>query len=281
MPLQCRWNDNVVSPYDATSKVYKCKNNQYKCKNTNKFFNVKTGTLFESSNIDLTKWFEAIYYMTSNKKGFAALKLKKDINVTFKTAWFMLQRIRNCFNINMEQLEGIVEVDETYIGGKSRNRHKNKYEKGTQGRSTKHKTAVFGAVERGGNVIAKVVPNTQSKTLMPLIEQHIKQNTQIMSDEWIAYSSINKYKKWVHSYIKHSQGEYVSGDVYTNTIESVWAILKRGFIGVYYVMSRKHLQRYIDEFVFRYNTRNYTENDRFCCFFRNMKNRLKWKDLVA
>ena len=193
----------------------------------------------------------------------------------------MTQRIRECFNVNVGQLENIVEMDETYIGGKSRNRHHSKYEKGTQGRSTKYKTPVLGMIERGGNLIAKVVPNTKSKTLIPEILKNVKPNTKIMTDEWVAYSSLNKYKDYIHSYIKHSQKEYVDGEVHTNTIESVWAILKRGFIGIYHVMSRKHLQRYVDEFVFRYNTRNYNENDRFHYFFRNMKNKLKWKDLLG
>jgi len=154
-----RWEGNVVSPYDASSKVYKCKNNWYKCKNTKKFFNVKTGTLFENSKIGLTKWLEAIYYITARKKGVASCQLSKDINVTQKTAWFVLHRIRKCFNIATEQLENVVEIDETFVGGKHKNRHKKTKEKGVQGRSTKRKTPVWGAVERKGNLIARVVSN--------------------------------------------------------------------------------------------------------------------------
>jgi Rod binding domain-containing protein len=129
--------------------------------------------------------------------------------------------------------------------------------------------------------VSQQMAKEQSFGLSTQILKNVKPNTKIMTDEWVAYSSLNKYKDYIHSYIKHSQKEYVDGEVHTNTIESVWAILKRGFIGIYHVMSRKHLQRYVDEFVFRYNTRNYNENDRFHYFFKNMKNRLKWKDLVG
>jgi response regulator RpfG family c-di-GMP phosphodiesterase len=122
-----RWNGNVISPFDPSSKVYKCKGNKYRCKNTGKYFNVKTNTLFDNTKVEFQKWFLAIYIATSHKKGISSLQLSKDINVTQKTAWFMLQRIRNCFGISdNDQLDNKVEVDETFIGGKNKNRHKSK-----------------------------------------------------------------------------------------------------------------------------------------------------------
>ena len=124
---QLRWNGNVVSPFDSTSKVYKCKDNKYRCKNTGKYFNVKTNTLFDNSNVPLRKWFAAIWLVTCHKKGISSLQLSRDIDVTQKTAWFMLQRIRNCFGIeNNNDLTNTVELNETYVGGKNKNRHADK-----------------------------------------------------------------------------------------------------------------------------------------------------------
>jgi len=122
---QLRWKDgNVVSPFDATSKVYTCKGNKYKCKNTGKYFNVKTGTLFDNTKVPLQKWYLAIWLITSHKKGISSLQLHRDLKITQKTAWFMAHRIRNCFGIQDEKLDNTVEVDETYVGGKNKNRHR-------------------------------------------------------------------------------------------------------------------------------------------------------------
>jgi ISXO2-like transposase domain len=138
-----RWNDNVISPFDSTSKVYNCKGNKYKCKNTGKYFNVKTNTIFDNTKLPLQKWFLAIWIVTSHKKGISSLQLGRDLNITQKSAWFMLQRIRNCFGIDNDvQLDNEVEADETYVGGKNKNRHANKKVKASQGRSAKDKTPV-------------------------------------------------------------------------------------------------------------------------------------------
>lgn len=151
-----RWNGIVVSPFDAESKVYKCKGNRFRCKNTGLYFNVKTQTLFDNSKVKLQKWFLAIWLVTSNEKGISSIQLGKDIGVTQKTAWFMLQRIRNCFDISDDdKLSGEVEIDETYVGTKKKNKHASKKVKGTQGHSTKTKTPVVGMDERGGKVIVK------------------------------------------------------------------------------------------------------------------------------
>ena len=153
---ELRWDGYVVSPFDSTSKVYRCKGNKFKCKNTGKYFNVRTGTLFDNTKIGLQKWFLAIWLVTSHKKGISSLQLARDLDVTQKTAWFMLQRIRKCFDIeNDNDLDGDVEVDETYVGSKNKNRHKDKKVKGGQGRSAEDKTPVVGMVERGGKLNAK------------------------------------------------------------------------------------------------------------------------------
>src|ERR1019366_2264000 len=155
---ELRWNGNVVSPFDATSKVYVCKGNKYKCRNTGKYFNVRTATLFDNTKVELQKWFLAIYIITAHKKGISSLQLGRDLGITQKTAWFMLQRIRNCFGIDKDtQLDNEVEIDETFIGGKNKNRHHHKKVEHSQGGHSEDKTPVIGMLERGGKVIARKI----------------------------------------------------------------------------------------------------------------------------
>lgn len=251
---ELRWGGNVISPFDPSSKVYNCKGNKFKCKNTGKYFNVSTGTLFDNTKIELQKWFMAIFLVTSHKKGISSIQLGRDLDVTQKTAWFMLQRIRNCFGIDTPGLDNEVEVDETFVGGKNKNRHADKKIENSQGRSVKDKSPVLGMVERGGKLIAKKVENTQGVTLTPEIVENIKTTAKVYTDEWMGYNSLKRI--YDHSFIKHSENEYVNGRVHTNTIEGFWSLLKRGILGIYHFTSRKHLQRYVDEFAFRYNTRN-------------------------
>lgn len=277
---QMRWNGNVVSPFDEKSKVYKCTKNRYWCNNSRRYFNAKTNTIFENTKISLVKWFVAIYLSTTHKKGISSLQLAKDIGVTQKTAWFMLQRIRTCYPQPEEepQLEGTVELDETFVGGKNKNRHWNKKVPKCQGRSYKDKTPVFGMLQRKGIVIAKVVPDTKVKSLKPLINKHIKIGSTIYTDEW-NYGNLNK--NYNHDFIRHYKKQYACGDVYTNSIEGFWSILKRGYIGIYHYISRKHLQLYVNEYTFRYNTRDNSISQRFNLLLCNTGNkRLKYKDLV-
>jgi len=274
-----RWNGHVVSPFDAYSKVYKCANNRYRCKETGKYFNVKTSILFDNTKVKLQKWFIAIWLVTSHKKGISSFQLARDIRVTQKTAWFMLQRIRACFNINNdEKLDNTVEIDETYVGGKNKNRHANKKVPHSQGRSTKDKTAVVGMVERGGRVKACIVDNVQSKTLSAKIIKNVKETANLCTDEWIGYKGISRI--YDHSVIKHNEGEYVRGRVHTNTIEGFWSLMKRGIIGIYHSTSKKHLQKYVDEFVFRYNSRELSESVRFNVLLANTETRTTYKGLV-
>jgi hypothetical protein len=274
-----RWGGLVVSPFDKASKVYKCKGDKYRCKNTGKYFNVKTDTLFDNTKVKLQKWFVAIWLITSHKKGISSLQLSRDISVTQKTAWFMLHRIRKCFGIeNDHALDNSVEVDETYVGGKNKNRHSNKKVKNAQGRSLKDKAPVIGMIERGGKLNARKVNGVQARTLTKEIVKNVKESASVSTDEWIDYSGLAKI--YDHSIVKHSQGEFVKGDTHTNTIEGFWSLLKRGIIGIYHFVSKKHLQNYLDEFVFRYNTRKSGEASRINALLSNIAVRTTYRGLI-
>lgn len=234
--------------------------------------------MFDNSKIELQSWFIAIYLVTGHKKGISSLQLSRDLNVTQKTAWFMLQRIRNCFGIeNNTDLVNEVEIDETYVGGKNKNRHNDKKVADSQGRSLKDKTPVLGMVERKGKVVAMKVENTKAETIIPQIVNIVKGST-VYTDEYLSYRSLQKI--YDHSFVKHNQGMYVDGRVHTNTIEGFWSLLKRGIFGIYHFTSKKHLQKYVDEFVFRYNTRGNSDCFRFNLLLANSTNRLTYNQLT-
>lgn len=274
---ELRWNGNIVSPFDSASTVYKCKDNKYRCRNTGKYFNVRTNTLFDNTKVELRKWFLAIYIVTSHKKGISSIQLSKDIDITQKTAWFMLQRIRNCFGFK-GLLDNKVKCDETFVGGKNKNIHSDKKVEDSQGRSVKDKSAVFGMVERGGNLIAKQVQNTSSETLTREAVKAIKESAKVYIDEWLGCKGTSKI--YDHSFVKHNENEYVNGRIYTNTIEGFWSLLKRGIMGIYHSTSKKHLQKYVDEFVFKYNSSNELTSNIFNMMLANTTFRLTYKELI-
>ncbi|MCF6295690.1 MAG: IS1595 family transposase [Flavobacteriaceae bacterium] len=275
-----RWNGNVISPFNATSKVYNCKGNKYKCKNTGKYFNVKTNTIFDNTKMELQKWFLAIWIVTSHKKGISSLQLGRDLDITQKSAWFMLQRIRNCFGLdNNEQLSGEVEMDEAYVGGKNENRSTSiRMNKTEEVKEHYKKSTVFGMVQRNGEVRAKHVENASEISLLPVIYENVSVEAKVYTDQHKSYSKLERV--YDHKAVKHNRREYVRGRVSTNTIESFWALLKRGIYGIYHFTSKKHLHFYVDEFVFRYNTRNGSESDRFNLLLQNVENRITYKELI-
>jgi transposase-like protein len=276
-----RWNGKIVCPYKECKHDHVFKytdGKRYKCAKCQRQFSVKVGTIFEDSKISLQKWFAAIYLVTSHKKGISSLQLHRDLGVTQKTAWFMLHRVRHTLLISpTEKLTGIIEADETFIGGKESNKHKSKQTPGTQGRSSQTKTPVLGIIERGGQLRAIKVLNTRGYSLRPFIVNNVEFGSTIHTDEWWGYRGLSRIFK--HQYINHGAGEYSKDGVHTNSIEGFWSLLKRGVIGIYHSMSDKHLQKYLDEFVFRYNTRGYSENFRFDAMLNNINSHLTYKQL--
>ncbi len=271
-----RWNGNVVSPFDATSKVYKTKVG-YQCKNTGKNFNVKTNTIFDNTKLPLVKWFLAIWIATSHKKGISSLQLGRDLDITQKSAWFMLQRIRACFDIDIDtKLDGEVEVDETAIGGLETNKHADKK---SDNPYAGDKATVMGMVQREGKVVAMHVADRKAGSLVPQIIEIVSTTAKLYTDEWVGYNSLRRV--YDHSVVKHNAHQYVNGRVHTNTIEGFWSLLKRGIFGIYHFTSKKHLQKYVDEFAFRYNSREITSKQRFDLMLGQMENRLTYKMLIG
>jgi transposase-like protein len=204
-----------------------------------------------------------MYLISSHKKGVSSHQLSRDIKVTQKTAWYMLQKIRSLYaQSDEEALSGIVECDEMYLGGAEKNKHESKKTEGTQGRSTKTKKPIFGMIQRMGNIVAMATKDTKAETLMPIIKQFVAENTVVYTDELSSYNRLSK-ENYTHGVVHHNDNEFVVGDIFTNTIEGFWSHFKKMVFGTYHYVSKKHLQRYIDEEVFRWNTRKMSESYRF------------------
>jgi transposase-like protein len=219
-------------------------------------FTVTVGTIFERSKVGLHKWFQAAHLLASSKKGISAHQLHRTLKVTYKTAWFMEHRLREAMReLHPDAPLGgdgkTVEMDETYVGGKEANKHASKRNKRNIG--GKGKEIAFALVERGGKVRSHHVPSVSAKTLRPILEKQLHPNSNLMSDD--GGSRVGRDFGRQHQTVNHSIGEYVRGDVHTNTIEGYFSILKRGITGVYHHVSPQHLKRYLAEFDFRYNER--------------------------
>ncbi len=244
----------------------------YKCRHCRMRFNVLFGTMFEASHVPLQKWFYAIYLFLGHKKGISSVQLAKDIAVTQKTAWFMLCRIRENLRDDDAEFNEDTQVDETYVGGKT------KKNKGGQGRSTKQKTPVFGLLSKG-KVHAQVIPDAKKNTLQSIIDELVSAGSRIISDCWGGYNDVQK--NYLHETVAHHLDEYVNKNGYhTNSIEGFWSLLKRGIIGIYHLVTAKHLPKYCKEFVYRYNTRNMSDGERFIDFLTTRTHRFWYEEII-
>lgn len=272
---KARWSDEPVCPHCGVFGAYRFSNGRvFKCKTCRKQFTVRVGTIFEDSHLPLKKWFLAIYLLTSLKKGLSSIQLAKYLGVTQKTAWFILQRIRYAVNTDefKAPLKNVVEGDETYYGGAKRGSQR--------GRGAENKSPIFGLIERQGKVICKAVENVKTKTVMPLIRKYVEVGTSMMTDEYGIYNTLEK-NGYKHETVNHGHKEYVRGDAHTNTIEGYWSHLKKGLDAIYIHVSKKHLQKYCDEYAYRYNSRDIDDFKRFGEWFGTCEKRLTYNILIA
>ncbi len=248
-----RWPDGVVCPHCGGREAYaiagkSARAGLWKCKSCRKQFTVTVGTIFQGSHIPLNKWLYAIYLMCESKKGISSNQLHRDLGLTYKTTWFMTHRIRQAMsNSEPVMFDGVVEADETYVGGKTRG--------GKRGRGAEKKTPVFALIERNGRAKSFHVDNVKKQTLQALVADNVEVTAHIMTDSLNSYRGLDKTFSG-HSFVDHSK-EYVRGIVHINFAESYFSLLKRGIMGAFHHVSRHHLQRYLHEFDFRWNSRDH------------------------
>jgi transposase-like protein len=264
-----RWPNGVICPtcgsdsvkFNPSRRVWQCASHHAK-----RQFSVKVGSIFEDSAIGLDKWMTATWMLTSCKNGMSSCELARAIKVSQKTAWFMMHRVRLALqDESFGKLNGEVEVDETFIGGKARNMHLDKRERRITGTGGKDKTIVFGALERGGKVRTMVVGDRKRATLQTCVKEHVEAGSALYSDALKSYDGLAQ--EYAHQVIDHAE-KYVDGKIHTNGMDNFWSLLKRGIAGTYVSVEPFHLFRYLDEQVFRYNNRGtrehkVTDADRF------------------
>lgn len=277
------WNDQVKCPDCKSENIYRFKDGKkLKCAECGRHFTLLVGSIFESTKVHLSKWFMTIYLMGANKKGINACALSRQIKVTRVTAWFMMHRIRSAMDQSGVKLEGVVQSDEAFCGGKNGNRHIDKKYKNKRGRDFADKIPVLGMIEQGagGKVKTIVLPRISAKEIRMGVITTVKPGSVLVSDEYGAYGSIlDRYYQLFR--VNHQKKNFVSPEGFTtNSIENFWSHLKNMIRGVFIKISRKHMQKYCDELTFKWNTMKMSTGERLFEMMRRMSCRLTYKQLI-
>lgn len=276
-----RWKNGAFCPACGSTKVYHFADQRnHKCGDCRKRFSIRVGTIFEDSKLPIRTWLLAIWLITSHKKGIASTQLAKDLGITQKSAWFVTHRLRHAIRTQSfnRPLDGEIEADETFIGGKEKNKHSWQRTGGKQGGAGK--IAVLGILERGGELRTGTTPNLSAKSVQAVIRANVAKGAAVMTDEHGAFLGLQG--DYNHHRVNHSAGEYVRHYVlHTNGIESVWALFKRQIIGTHHWLSPKHLNRYLGEMTWRFNLREMADGDRVNALLAQTAGRLTYKALKA
>jgi transposase-like protein len=268
-----RWANGEFCPYCGHDKVYALKGGRaWKCAECRQRFSMRVGTIFEDSKIELRKWMAAIWLITSHRKGIASAQLARDIDVTQKTAWFMLHRLRHAARTRSfnRPLRGTVEIDEGYFGGKEANKHLNK-------RGKTKKAAAMGILERGGEL--RVFPIKSTNDMRLHVVKNVKEGSRLMSDEATTLAGLEAlYERKTFNHKRKQYGD--GGDGHTNSIEGMWALIKRQIYGIHHWVSAKHLDRYLAEATWRYNRRELKDGSRIAEFLNRIDGHLSYKTLI-
>ena len=278
-----RWPNGPRCPKCGSGNILsgaRHKTMPYQCRPCRKKFSVKIGTVMEGSKLGYQNWLIAIYLFQTSLKGVSSMKLRRDLGVTQKTAWFMAHRLRECWQEYSDMFTGPVEADEAYVGGKRKNMSRKKRKEMKDAGPFAGKAIVAGVKDRDTNQVrAAVVGRTDAATLQSFVEDRVAAGAQVYTDEAKAYEGMPCFD---HESVKHSAGEYVKGQAHTNGIESFWSLLKRGYIGTFHHFSEKHTDRYVTEFAGRHNARDKDTLDQMAGTIVGMVGkRLRYRDLIA
>lgn len=261
-----RWPSGVCCTRCGSLSVSKIvKRHQYDCNDCRYQFSPMAGTVFHDTHLPLTKWFLAVYLMCESKKGISACQIQRTLGIGYKAAWYLCHRIREAMKSDdSEKLKGIVEADETFVGGRYDKRRK---------RASHEKPCVVGVIERGGDVRAEKIRSRGARAISAFLKESVEPGSRLMTDDYAGYAKVGR--DYDHAVIQHSKLQYVEGLTHTNSIENFWSLFKRGVIGSFHKVSEKHLDRYLDEFTYRFNGR---EDERL--FQNTIKNLVNSKTLT-